>query len=73
MTTQDKEWHRAYESLPENERAVVDDAYRAVREMFEFCDLVAANDDRAEAFVAAIARYLIASNVELIIERATNA
>lgn len=50
-----------YPDLSDDERAVVDAAWDAVRDVFDDNDVSAAGDDRAENLVGAIARYLVDS------------
>lgn len=59
LTPEDRKWHDAYDTAPRDLKDRVDEAYGAavarMREEF----LKTANDDRAEALIAAITRYVI--------------
>lgn len=63
MTTlQDRVHHETYVGMNEREQAAVNDAYLYVRQVLVENDFKAARDDRAEALIGAIARYLEESN-----------
>ena len=53
-----------YPDLNDKDTEVVDAAYDAVSEVFKDHEVAAAGDDRAEALVGAIARYLVDSRQE---------
>lgn len=59
ITQQDKKWHEIYEGLPPETREAVDDAFMAARESLKENFMQTAGDDRAEALVAALARYVV--------------
>lgn len=61
MNAHDTAWHTRYENLDEKTKDAVNDAWRAARDELRHHNIVVANDDRAEQFVAAITRYVIES------------
>jgi hypothetical protein len=62
LTDQDRAYHAKYEALPELARANVDRAVRAAIEALKQGGAPCAMDDRVEALVAAVARYLVESS-----------
>jgi len=62
ITLQDRVYHDAYCGLPPAWKATVDECFREVRNSIERDGLKAASDDRAEALIAALTRYLEDSN-----------
>jgi hypothetical protein len=64
FTEQDKYYHFEYESMSSDARKNIDSAYKAARNSLRDSGLKTSNDDRAEALVAAIARYVMASGNE---------
>ncbi len=61
LTSEEKYWHIVYEELPKDTRDVVDAAYDAAVKVVTTSGFVAGQDDRAEALVAALTKYLLAS------------
>lgn len=59
MTDRDKFWHHIYEGLPPESRDAVDEAFRAARESLKENFMLTEGDDRAEALVAALTRYVV--------------
>jgi hypothetical protein len=62
LTKEDKLWHKEYESLDEETIEAINDAFDSV--VFDLrigVGITGAMDDRAEALIAAIARYAIES------------
>jgi hypothetical protein len=59
MNEQDRFYHSmVYQVADANVKAAIDAAYKAARRHLEAAGLPCANDDRAEAFVAQITRYV---------------
>lgn len=58
MTVEQTRAHERYEEAPKIFRQAVDDAYRAARSVLTERGFDVANDDRAEALIAAISVYL---------------
>ncbi len=61
ITTQESRWHEVYTESPAHVRQAIDDAYTAARKVLAENQIEVANDDRAEAFVAALTRYSVES------------
>ncbi len=70
LSSSDRRYHRIYEALPNAYSVIIDDLFRTVfvelrtRTPVSSVYLFAETDDRAEACVAALTRYLIESNPE---------
>lgn len=64
LTKSDLHWHRIYAASSRNLRLIIDDAYTGVTDsiLANSPSLRLKNDDRAEALVAAITRYVFESN-----------
>ncbi len=62
LTRSDRDWHAVYEALPEAYRDAIDNAYKAMRDVLVELPCQLYGDDRAEACVAAITRFVVASN-----------
>ncbi len=64
----DRRHHRIYEALPHSYRLAIDDAYVSTSRVFITCwdklNLQVKGDDRAEAYIAAITRFIVESNPE---------
>ena len=58
LTQQDKSYHFAYEMMNDGEKALVDSSFKAVAELMREWGIVPAADDRAEALIGAIARFV---------------
>lgn len=58
LTVQDRNGHRLYQDCSRITRGVIDSAYEHVAETLKAHGITPVNDDRAEALVAAITRYL---------------
>lgn len=58
MTTTDRLWHDEYELADADTQQAVDHAYRAAVDSLRDNGIATSNDDRAEALVAAIMRYV---------------
>lgn len=65
LTEQDRAWHETYEQLTPQAKGAVDNAAGSLGRYLLFAGFRAAEDDRAEALVAAITRYLVLSNPHL--------
>lgn len=66
ITNEDREMHDNYsEHMTGWQKQAVDDACEYAQAALRESGLKVANDDRAEALVAAIARYVIASNPDV--------
>lgn len=61
ITSQDRENHNRYESLPPSEKMAVDDSFKEICETFQYYGFCWAKDDRAECLIAAITRFLLES------------
>jgi hypothetical protein len=62
MTPQDRAWHEHYEqALPFGDKRLVADCFCAVHNVLLNAGEPTAKDDRAEALVAAIARFIVES------------
>jgi hypothetical protein len=58
LTAEEKKYHEIYEGLQPNTIAAINKAFAAAQKELQKCTMGAlANDDRAEALVAAITRY----------------
>jgi ribosome assembly protein YihI (activator of Der GTPase) len=64
LTHQDKSYVFAYEMMNKGEQALVDTAFKAVAELMREWGIAPAADDRAEALVGAIARFVNESRVD---------
>lgn len=60
-TTNVRYWHEYYAEMPACDRQLIDSAYAAAIKDLKYSGLTCANDDRAEALVAAITRYVVES------------
>jgi hypothetical protein len=58
LTHQDKSYHFAYEMMNDGEKALVDSSFRAVADLMREWGLTPPADDRAEALIGAIARFV---------------
>lgn len=58
-------WRGRYEGMGAGDRALVDTMCRDAQAVMKAWGLVPAQDDRAEALVAALARYVVESRGEL--------
>jgi hypothetical protein len=58
MTIEETRAHERYQTAPKVFTDVVDNAYKAARKVIEDSGMDVANDDRAEALVSAIVRYI---------------
>lgn len=61
LTEQDRKFHTLYESMPADQQAAVNDAFRAAADSLRAAGIRAPMDDRAESVVAALARYVAES------------
>lgn len=61
LTQEDLAWHKRYEALPEDQRDLVNDLFDGVQATMLTLNEPISNDDRAEALVAAITRYVVES------------
>jgi hypothetical protein len=57
-TQQDKSYHFAYEMMNDGEKALVDTSFRAIADLMREWGLTPPADDRAEALIGAIARFV---------------
>jgi len=62
LTKVDLIWHGTYEDLGDSTREAIDAAFDACVAELRGLRYAAANDDHAEALIAAITRYIIESN-----------
>lgn len=59
LSQQDRKWHAVYSTAPQDLKDRVDEAYGAATSRLREEFLKTANDDRAEALIAAITRYIL--------------
>jgi hypothetical protein len=57
----DRAWHDRYVALPPPEKFFIDEAFRTLTKGMREEGIRPANDDRAEALIAAITRFVIES------------
>lgn len=60
-TQQDRDWHNVYQAATQQQKADVIAAFEAARAVLAAQGYSVAEDDRAEALVAAITRYMTQS------------
>ena len=63
ITEEEQLWHEQYENAPDTTREAIDQAWRAVREVFDKHSLKSATDDRADALIVALYRYYVVSTL----------
>ena len=66
MNRDDKQWHDTYERLPEAIRGEIDAAYKQCAKVLRSGGMDLCNSDGAEAFVAAMTRYVVESNPAIL-------
>ena len=71
LTPSDRHWHRIYRAASPELSVVIEDAFCTLDTEISFCsplidgeELIGCNDDRAEALIAAIMRFVCESNPE---------
>lgn len=61
LTNEEQLWHELYQNASDNTRQAIDQAWKAVTDVFDRHGLKSATDDRAKALIAALYRYYSAS------------
>lgn len=61
LTTEEQHWHTHYRSSDDDTIAHIDLAFQVLRDALRTQGFSPANDDRAEAMIAAITKYILTS------------